>query len=112
MTQPRLKTALVIKAALRMSTLNAIPMMVVRHGDDDAGAIIIKLNRLDAGCTILTQTRTAAGELGWFKATGEAPVAEADADAYVARQVKRDPDLWVVEIEDRAGRSFFDGRIL
>lgn len=110
--EPRLKTNIVVQAALRMSSINAIPMVVARRGDDDAGTILIKLNRLDLGCTVLAQTRTLAGELAWLRATGEGPVSEADADAYIARQVKRDPDLWVIEIEDRAGRAIFEGRIL
>jgi hypothetical protein len=110
--EPRLKTSLVVQAALRVSSQRAIPMVVARRGDGDAGTILVKLNRLDLGCTVLAQTRTPEGELAWLKATGEQPVAESEADAYIARQVKRDPDLWVVEIEDRAGRPVFEGRIL
>jgi len=110
--EPRLKTNIVVSAALRRSSQHAIPMVVARRGDADAGTILVKLNQLELGCTVLTQTRTPKGELAWLKATGAAPVDEATADAYIARQVKRDPDLWVVEIEDRAGRSLFDGAIL
>jgi hypothetical protein len=110
--EPRLKTNLVIQAALRVSSQRAIPMVVARRGDGDAGTILVKLNQLDLGYTVLTQTRTPKGELAWLRATGEAPVDEQAADAYIARQVKRDPDLWVVEIEDRAGRAVFDGEIL
>jgi hypothetical protein len=110
--EPRLKTGLVVQAALRLATQQAIPMVVARRGDADAGAILIKLNRLEQGFTILAQTRTLEGEIAWIRATGAVPVDEQAADDYVARQVKRDPDLWVVEIEDRTGRPIFTGRVL
>jgi hypothetical protein len=110
--EPRLKTGLVVQAALRLATQQAIPMVVARRGDADAGAILIKLNQLEQGFTIFAQTRTLEGELAWLRATGAEPVDEQAADAYIARQVNRDPDLWVVEIEDRAGRPRFGGRVL
>jgi len=55
---------------------------------------------------------TTLGRLGWLGALDGASVGEAEADAYIARAVTRDPDLWVVEIEDRAGRHPFEGKVL
>ncbi len=112
MTEARLKTRLVVQAAVRLCSLRAVPVAVTRRGDEDAGTIVVKLNQFDRGCTVLVETRTIGGERAWLRGTGEAPVSEDTADAYIARQVARDPDLWVVEIEDRDGRPAFDGRIL
>ncbi|MGH6833165.1 MAG: DUF1491 family protein, partial [Methyloceanibacter sp.] len=42
----------------------------------------------------------------WVGCFGSGPVSEAEADLYLARQREFDPDLWIIEIEDRAGRHF------
>ncbi len=112
MSEAQLKTRLVVQAAIRLCSLRAVPVAVTRRGDEDAGTILIKLDQRDLGYTVLVETRAPDGSRAWLRATGAAPVSEADANAYIARQVKRDPDLWVVEIEDREGRPAFQGRIL
>ena len=111
--QPRLKSGLLVKAVIRRCDLEAVPAVVVRRGDPDAGAVFLKLNRGgELGCTVLSPTRTPEGEAVWMRGTGASAVCEADADAYIARQTKYDPDVWVVEIEDREGRHFLDMRIV
>jgi hypothetical protein len=47
-----------------------------------------------------------------MRATGPGPVAEPDADAYIARQRGRDPDIWVLEIENGSAEPLVDGRII
>ncbi len=86
--------------------------MVTRRGDDTAGSVLIKINRLGPGCMVLTPTTNfETGSRQWLRGTGADWVGETDADAYIERQVKFDPDLWVLEIEDREGRAFLDEKI-
>lgn len=105
----RLKSKLSVMAAIRFAQTRGLNAVIARKGDEDAGAILLKQNLLGAGFRVLTQVRSVAGELGWMAGTGEEPVEEAVADAYIARQIDRDWDIWVVEIEDRAGRNPFEG---
>ncbi len=107
--EPRLKTELWVKAQIRRAAVAGVPAVLVRHGDDDAGTVLVKINTLQpGGCTVLSPARDVDGRRFWRRATGVAPVSDADADAYIARQVGYDPDLWVLEIEDRLGRHFLD----
>jgi len=110
--EPRLKSGIWVQALIRRCDRAAIGVAVVAHGDADAGAILLKLSRRDTGCTVLAQARGPDGALMWMRATGAAPVAEAEADAYIARQRGRDPDLWVIEIESERADSLLDTPIL
>ena len=109
--EPRLKTGLWIRALIRRCDLAAVGVAVVARGDGDAGAVLLKFNDRDDGCSVLAQVRGPQGELIWMRATGAAPVADADADAYIERQRRRDPDLWVVEIETGSPDAVLDGRL-
>jgi GMP synthase (glutamine-hydrolysing) len=112
MSEPRLRSALWIAACVRRASVEATAVTIMRKGDPESGAILVKLNRFSAGCTVLVETRDAAGARVWYQGTGEAPVSETEADLYIERSGRRDPDLWVVEIEDRTGRLPFDARIV
>jgi hypothetical protein len=101
---PRLKAAIWVSAHLRVCAAQGITATVVCHGDDVAGSVLIKLSLLDGRARVLEPTFGRKGERVWRAVTGPEPVSESDADAAVARALKRDPDLWVIEIEDRLGR--------
>jgi hypothetical protein len=84
--------------ALRLADRDGRPGVVLRKGDADAGGVLVVLHGRDGLC-VLSQVRAADGASAWMRATGAAPVDQAAADAYVARQVRFDPDIWVLEFE-------------
>lgn len=112
MSEPRLKTRFQVGAAVRLGAQMGIAVTVARRGEPDGGAIAIKLNQGAGRFAVLTQIRDLEGRLSWMRTTGPEPVAEPLCDAYLEKAAKRDPDLWVVEIEDREGRHLFEGQVI
>ena len=98
MAEPRVKAKLWVQMAIRMGDVDGRPGAVLRSGDPDAGGVLVVL-RGRSGLSVLSQVRAGDGDVSWMRATGEDAVDQQAADSYVARQVKRDPDLWVLEFE-------------
>ena len=98
----RLTARLWVDAYLTRLRLADIPAFVTAHGDDTGGAVLVKLNTLDGRARAFTRSfDLTTGDRTWVAlAEGE----EAEVDAAVARQRGFDPDLWVIEVEDRSGR--------
>jgi hypothetical protein len=103
----RLKAGIYVKALIRRAEVSGASAYVARRGAEEAGAIYLKLARPDRSCTVLSQARRGDGELVWMKPLGETSDDEA-ANKYFDKQIRFDPDLWIVEIEDRHGRAFVD----
>ena len=108
----RLKAEIWVMAYVRRLNGMGVPAMVVRRGDDQAGAIYIKVNALDGRAMLFCPAPAGAdmpeGERRWVRFFKDALVAEAQADAALARERAFDPDIWIVEIEDRQCRHFLD----
>lgn len=102
----RLTTRFWVDAYLARLRLHDIPAFVTAHGDDHAGAVLVKLATLDGRATAFT--RGFDLETGARRWTVLAEGAEPEVDATIARQRGFDPDLWVIEVEDRAGRHCLD----
>lgn len=102
----RLTARIWVDAYLTRLRLYDIPAFVVSHGDDTAGAVLIKLNTLDGQAVAYQRSfDLMTGARKWMElVAGE----ERDVDAAIAKQRGFDPDLWVVEVEDRQGRHLLD----
>ena len=111
MEEPRLKAGIWVSMALRMGNASGRYGAVLRRGDADAGGVLVVLRGREGLC-VLTQMRTNEGALAWMRATGPAPVDQERVDAYVARQVKFDSDLWVLEFESPDLQAPFEGKIV
>lgn len=102
----RLTADVWVSAYLTRLRLLEIPAFVVAKGDATAGAVIVKLNTLDGQARAFHRSfDLMTGERTWaMLAEGD----EADVDASLTKQRSFDPDLWVIEVEDRAGRHLLD----
>jgi hypothetical protein len=110
-SEPRLKSGIWVKMALRLADRDGCPGVVVRRGDPDAGSVLVVLRGRDGLC-VLSQTRAPDGARAWLRATGDAPVDQAAVDTYLERQVRYDPDIWVLEFDVPDLRPPFDARIV
>lgn len=107
MSDDRLPTSLLIDACMRQLDQRGVFYYILQRGDPNSGIILLKLNGLENGCRLLVQQRDLNGVLGWHNALGDGDHTEQDIDAYIGRSKDRDPDLWVVEVEDRALQNPF-----
>ena len=107
----RLRTDIWIQALLRRVYAAGAYGAIVQKGEEQAGAMLIKIAPLDGTAWVLSGLWSPEGEREWMTITGPAPVPESEADALLKRQAARDPDIWIVEIEDRQGRHFLDEKV-
>ena len=81
---------------------------VVRKGAEEAGAVHVIVNHLDGTCHLLGPAPGEAydetGERRWIAEIAP-PQTPADAMALLERRKRFDPDLWIVEVEDRKGMA-------
>ncbi|MCK6418453.1 MAG: DUF1491 family protein [Alphaproteobacteria bacterium] len=107
MTQARIPTGFWLEGRLRDLNARGGAYYVLQRGDSQSGVILMKISDCAGICRLLIQERNLEGILAWADALGEEKVEESRADAYIARARSRDPDLWVVEVEDRGLQNPF-----
>lgn len=103
---PKLTSRFWVDAYLARLRFADIPGFVVAHGDDTGGAVLVKLNTLDGQAVLYQRSFDLMSDTRVWAELSSGP--EGDVDAAVARQRGFDPDLWVIEVEDRAGRHMLD----
>ena len=110
----RLKSAIWVAAYLRRCNGEGAFAAVRRRGAEDAGAIFIKLNRLDGTAELFGPAPQSAFEeahpvdRAFSRCLKEQPAPEAKIEERILSEIRFDPDAWILEVEDRAGRHFLE----
>jgi len=108
----RLKSEIWVKAYLRRCASAGLDAVLLRRGDADAGAIYIKVSRLDGTATLFGPAPAgmdeAREERRWETCLEREPATESEADAYLERQVAFDPDVWIIAVDDQQGRHLLE----
>lgn len=106
----RLTSQLWVSAYLRRCASEAVPAVVLRRGQADAGAIFISVDRLDGTLTLYgpapAHLARSDNERVWIACLDGKAMSEAEASSYLERQAEFDSDLWVIAVEDKKGRHF------
>ncbi len=102
----RVTSDLWVSAYLARLRLAAIPVYLTKRGDATAGAVVVKLATLDGQARAYVRRWDFASDTRLWAVLSDGD--EAAVDAALARETARDPDLWLIEVEDRAGRTLLD----
>ena len=110
----RLKSGIWVSAYLRRCAVAGVQAVLRRRGAEEAGAIFIKIDRLDGTVDLFgpaPQTEFDAAQpvdRAFMASLRDLPKPNDEVEAYLGKQVRFDPDIWIVEVDDRKGRNFLD----
>lgn len=115
----RLKSGIWVSAYVRRCNVEGAFVAVRRRGAEEAGAIYIKISKLDGTAVLYGPAPQAvfdearpADRIFTVIVGRDATASEADVEARLMREIRYDPDVWIVEVEDRAGRNFLDDAVV
>ena len=111
----RLTSELWVKAYIRRLASQNIPAFVLRSGHESAGAIFIKISLLD-GTALLFQPAPQMMLEGpgrkWLTANKGKPTDDNLIGEKLAKETSFDPDIWILEVEDRQGRHMLGDELI
>jgi hypothetical protein len=108
----RLKSAIWVTAYVRRCHIEGAFAAVRRRGAEEAGAVFVKVSRLDGTADLYVPAPQSAFDQArpadrlFTQSFAAKP--DADIETYLAREIRFDPDVWIVEVEDRSGRHFLE----
>jgi hypothetical protein len=109
----RLRADIWVAAYLRRCAIEGAAAVLRRRGAAEAGAIFVKVDRLDGTAALYApapQSEVAGRgvERIWARAHKDAWIDSGDVESRIVKEISFDPDLWLIEVEDRSGRHWLD----
>lgn len=109
----RLRSDFWVSAYLRRCGVEGMPAMLRRRGAAEAGAIFVKLDRLDGTATLYGPASQSAFDDRaiarlFVRLHGAEALPVSDVEARLVREIRFDPDMWIVEVDERGGRHLLD----
>lgn len=112
MSSLRLKTGIWVRAYLRRCLSEGLPAAVVRHGDEDAGAIYVRVNLLNGTSLVFCPAPAGLEEGGMDRklmpALKGVRSPDPEVEDYLRREISFDSDLWILEVESKEGQHFLE----
>jgi hypothetical protein len=106
--EPRLKTGLLVQAGIRHCEGKLITAMLRRRGDADAGALFVKVSRLDGSAALFARVTSFTGGTEWQRSSGDGWLPDAEVEKRLEKEISFDPDIWIVEVENPDGGNPFE----
>ena len=111
----RLRTDIWIQAYVRRCFTQGLWASVSRKGDPDAGAVMVRLDRLDGRMCLYAPAPGGAfaedGDRRWIELFGDSETASCEITEYLEKQLRYDPDIWIIDVENRTGDALLSGVI-
>ena len=104
----RVKSGILVSAALRHASANFIDCVLARRGDADAGAIFVHIDALDGRHKLLARNLDFDGNYAWQIITSTEWVDGETATSRLAAETKMDRDAFIIAVTDAKARNPFD----
>jgi hypothetical protein len=103
-----LRSDIWVAAYLRRAGVEGAFATLRRRGAVEAGAIFVMVDRMDGRVALFEPAPSADGERRWIRAHPAEWIEPVDAEARLQRQLRFDPDIWIVDIDSRDGAHWLD----
>ena len=103
----RLTTSILVSSALRQAQVSGILAAVLRQGDEQAGTIFVEVEIDSVKSSLYGRQVSFDGDYEWVCLTGEVPVSATDVAERLQKEAARDPDCWIICVQDPKGRNIF-----